>query len=169
MKHILLSILLLLLTGGVLHAQKHTQTTDSLAVDSLVADTLAMDTLSPEERFKGTFYNEEVGLNIHLNLEEESLTVPGMSFLGPVHGYMDGKIYGAWMLIKHEFQGNNKVILRFTNDMGADSQNVVLTAKRDGTFYYETINGNYVRRAVGRKLVKIVGEMPMKKKELSDD
>lgn len=158
MKHTFLTILLLLVTGLTLHAQDRVQKADTLAVD-----TLAADTLSPEQRFKGTFYNEEIGLNIHLDLEEETLIVPGMSFLGPVHGYMDGKIYGAWMLIKHEIQGN-KVLLRFTNDMGADSQNVLLTAKEDGTFYYETVNGNYVRRAVGRKLVKIAGEMPMKKK-----
>lgn len=168
MKHFLISIILLLLTGVAAQAQSTLPTTDSLNTGSLAIDSLATDTLSPEKRFKGTFYNEEIGLYIHLDLEEESLIVPGMSFLGPVHGYMDGKIYGAWMLIKHEFQGN-KVILRFTNDMGADSQNVVLTAKNDGTFFYETLDGNYVRRAVGRKLVKIVGEMPMKKKELSND
>ena len=86
MKHTFLTILLLLVTGLTLHAQDRVQKADTLAVD-----TLAADTLSPEQRFKGTFYNEEIGLNIHLDLEEETLIVPGMSFLGPVHGYMKFK------------------------------------------------------------------------------
>lgn len=164
MKQTLLT-LLLLLTGIGGYAQKTTPPPTTEIANTFVADTLATDTISPQALFTGTFYNEEIGLNIHLNLEEEDLIVPGMSFLGPVHGYMNGKIYGVWMLIKYELQGH-KVILRFTNDIGSDSQNVELTAQKDGTFYYRTLNGNHVRRVEGRKLVKIAGEMPMKRKDL---
>ncbi|RKV70480.1 MAG: hypothetical protein D8B56_08400, partial [Alloprevotella sp.] len=77
--------------------------------DFVVADSL----------FKGEFYNEEIGLKLHLDLYNESLEVPDMAFLGPVGGYMDGSIYGVWMLTSHKIKGKTAT-LRFTNDVGSD-------------------------------------------------
>lgn len=117
------------------------------------------DTLS------GIFYNEEIGLNLHLNLAKENLLVPNMEFLGSVRAYMDGRIYGVWMLISYEVK-DGKVLLRFTNDIGSDSQDVELSQTPDGHYFYRTLGGNNVRRVVGRKLVKIADSMPMKRKPL---
>ena len=74
---------------------------------------------------RASFYCEAEGIRIYLDMGKESLTVPGMSFLGPVHAYMAGRIYGVWMLTKSERKGGT-VILRFTNDIGSDSQTVEL-------------------------------------------
>lgn len=125
--------------------------------DFVVADSL----------FKGEFYNEEIGLKLHLDLYNEDLEVPDMPFLGPVGGYMDGSIYGVWMLTSHKIKGKTAT-LRFTNDVGSDSQTILLTDKGDGTFLYETQGGNVVRRVEGRRLVKIAGQMLMKKKTLKE-
>ena len=83
-----------------------------------------------------------------------------MSFLGPVHAYMAGRIYGVWMLTKSERKGGT-VILRFTNDIGSDSQTVELKPLPNGTYQYTALEGNNVRRVQGRKLVKVPDTMIM--------
>ena len=40
----------------------------------------------------GTFYNDEIGLRLHVDLGKERLIVPGMDFLGPVYAYMDASM-----------------------------------------------------------------------------
>lgn len=118
------------------------------------------DTLRP---FEGHFYCKETGVDIFLNLYEADLDVPGSEFLGKMHGYMCGEIYGTWMLIKHEVKGN-KALLRFTNDIGSDSQNIEFTQLYDSVYTYRATGGNEIRKAVGRKLVKVTGDMKFRRK-----
>ena len=113
----------------------------------------------------GTFYNDDIGLRLHVDLGKERLIVTGMAFLGPVFAYMDGRIYGSWMLVKKEVK-NGKAILRFTNEIGSDSQDVELTQTADGNYFYRTLGGNNVKKVVGRRLVKIADSMPMKRRAL---
>lgn len=113
--------------------------------------------------FKGHLYNADNRISLHLDLYDESLEAPGLSFLGKMHGYMCGNIYGTWMLVSHKIDGN-KARLRFSNDQGSDSQTIVLTATSDSTFTYEAIDGNNIRKAVGRKLVKIPAILDFKRK-----
>lgn len=113
----------------------------------------------------GTFYNDEIGLRLHVDLGKERLIVPGMDFLDPVYAYMDGRIYGKWMLVKKEVK-KGKAILRFTNEIGSDSQDIELTQTADGNYFYRTLGGNNVKKVVGRRLVKIDDSMPMKRRPL---
>lgn len=113
----------------------------------------------------GTFYNDEIGLRLHVDLGKERLIVPGMDLLGSVYAYMDGRIYGKWMLVKKEVK-KGKAILRFTNEIGSDSQDIELTQTADGNYFYRTLGGNNVKKVVGRRLVKIVDSMPMKRRPL---
>lgn len=108
--------------------------------------------------FEGHFYCKDTGVHIHLNLYEANLEAPGFSFLGKMNGYMIGGIYGTWMLISHQLKGK-KALLRFSNDIGSDSQDIEFTQITDSTYTYRAINGNAIRRAVGRKLVKVTGDM----------
>ena len=114
---------------------------------------------------RATFYCEEEGIRICLDMGKESLTVPGMPFLGKVHAYMNGKIYGIWMLTKQERKGDT-AILRFTNDIGSDSQTVELKPLLDGTYQYTALEGNNVRHVKGRKLIKVPDTMVMKRSRL---
>lgn len=114
--------------------------------------------------FNGEYYNAETGVHIYLDLDEETLEVPTMEFLGPMHGYMKGGIYGVWMLIKHEVK-NGKAVLRFSNDIGSDSQTIELTPLGKGTYRYQAVGENLVRKVVGRRLVKITDTMIMTKVE----
>ncbi len=122
------------------------------------------DGAAAKRPFAGHFYCEETSTHIFLNLYEESLTAPGFSFLGKMHGYMNGGIYGTWMLISHKIDGK-KATLRFSNDIGSDSQNIEFTQTSDSTFTYRAVGGNAIRRAVGRKLVKVTDTMQFKKLE----
>lgn len=153
----LLSLICFIAMSFTASAQSSSKTSTPVVTTSQVPIT---DTLT------GTFYNEEIGLNLHLDLGKERLIVPGMAFLGPVYAYMDGRIYGVWMLIKKEVK-NGKAILRFTNDIGSDSQDIELTKTADGNYFYRTIGGNNVKKVVGRRLVKIADSMPMKRKALA--
>lgn len=112
--------------------------------------------------FVGHFFCKETGTHIYLNLYEATLTAPGFSFLGKMNGYMNGDIYGTWMLISHKIKGK-KATLRFSNDIGADSQNIEFTQTSDSTYSYHAIDGNAIRKAVGRKLVKVVSDMTFRK------
>lgn len=101
---------------------------------------------------------------MYLDLYEESLTAPGFDFLGPMHGYMKDGIYGTWMITKCSCKGN-KATLRFSNDIGSDSQDIEFTQQKDGTYSYHAINGNVIKKAVGTRLVRFAADMIFTKKE----
>lgn len=116
-----------------------------------------------QQLFKGRFYNGENRINLYLDLYEETVEIPGYSFLGKTNGYMGGNIYGLWMLTSHKISGNTAT-LRFSNDLGADSQTIVLTMLPDSTFSYQAVDGNAIRKTAGRKLVKVPSEMVFKRR-----
>ncbi len=119
---------------------------------------MAQSTSQPPRPFEGHFHCKETGVNLYLNLYEETISVPGFSFLGKMNGYMNGNIYGTWMLVKHSIEGNT-AHLRLSNDIGSDTQDIDFTLNPDSTYTYDAIGGNAIRRAVGRKLVKTTGHM----------
>ena len=115
--------------------------------------------------FKGVFSNREHGVSFHIDLYEPTLEAPGLSFLGPLHGYMEGKgIYGTWMITRHSVKGKTATV-RMSNDTGSDAQSIVLKQLSDSTMSFRTVEGNNIRKAIGRKLVKIVPEMVLTKRK----
>ena len=102
-------------------------------------------------------------MDLYLNLYENTLTAPGFDFLGTMHGYMSGNIYGTWMLTRHEIKGKT-AHLRFSNDIGSDAQDIEFTQTSDSTYQYRATGGNAIRRAVGRKLVKVTDLMEFKRR-----
>lgn len=119
--------------------------------------------INSQRPFEGHFYCSETGVNLYLNLYEENIAIPNFSFLGKTHGYMNGNIYGTWMLVKHDIN-KNTATLRFTNDIGSDTQVVEFIQNADSTYSYQTLHGNAIKKAIGRKLVKITNRMTFKRK-----
>ena len=113
--------------------------------------------------FKGRFYNEENRIYLTIDLYEATLDAPGLSFLGKVNGFMNGNIYGIWLLTSHKIEGKTAT-LRFSNDQGSDAQTVRLTAQSDSVLIYKALDGNSIRRVEKRKLVKIPSEMTFRRK-----
>ncbi|MBR1594472.1 MAG: hypothetical protein IJ692_08080 [Alloprevotella sp.] len=115
-----------------------------------------------DEPFRGRFYSKESGITLCLDLYGDSLLVPHFEFLGPVGGYMVGdtneNLYGTWMLLSHKVDGN-KALLRMTNDIGSDAQDILFTQLTDSTFRYRAVGGNEVKKAIRHKLYKTEAEM----------
>jgi len=113
--------------------------------------------------FKGRFYNEENRIYLTLDLYEATLDAPGLSFLGKMNGFMNGNIYGIWLLTSCQVEGKTAT-LRLSDDQGSDAQTVRLTAQSDSILIYKAVGGNNIRKVEKRKLVKIPSEMTFRRK-----
>ncbi len=116
-----------------------------------------------QQPFKGRFFCDDTKITLTLDLYQESLEAPGLGFLGKVHGYMSGRgVYGTWLVNSFKINAQTAT-LRLSNDIGSDSQTVVLTLQGDSLMTYETREGNHIRKAQGRKLVKVADRMTFRR------
>ena len=104
--------------------------------------------------------DEDVRLKI--DLYEETIKVPGMEMFGPQNGYLGGNIYGVWTVTSFKIQDDKTATLKLSNDLGSETQKVTLTQQSDSIYVLHFDGTNVVKRAVGRKLVKIASEFKMK-------
>ena len=82
------------------------------------------------------------------------MEVPGYEFLGQTHGFFLGNIYGCWLLTTFSIE-KGKAVLRFSNDLGADTQNTEITLQNDSILLMKLTGNNHVRKVEKKKLVKI--------------
>ena len=109
-----------------------------------------------QQPVKCTLYDRENKINLYIDLYEESITVPGMEMFGPLHGYMNGNIYGIWMITSSKIENEKSATLRFSNDFGSETQQVKLTMENDSTYVFEQEDGAVLKKVVeNRKLAKI--------------
>ncbi len=108
-----------------------------------------------QQPFKHSLYDKENKISLHIDLYEESINVPGMEMFGPMKGYMHGDIYGIWMVTSAEIKDEKTAVIRLSNDLGSETQQVRLTVENDSTYRFEQENGNVIKKVVGKKLVKI--------------
>ena len=101
---------------------------------------------------------EKVTLTI--DLHEESIEVPGMEMFGPMNGYLGGNIYGVWAVTSFKIK-KDKATLRLSNDLGSETQEAELTQTSDSTYTLKLLGSTVVKRAEGRKLVKITSTLKM--------
>ncbi len=105
--------------------------------------------------FKGLFYDSDTKMQLHLDLDSETVKVPGLPFLGGTNGYMSGGIiYGTWFITDVK-KGKNSAVLRLTNDFGADTQVLNITQIKADTFNVELQQPIVIKKVVKNKLVKI--------------
>lgn len=117
----------------------------------------------PDSLYKGAFVNKDMRINLVIDLYGETIGIPGLDFLGKTHGYMNGNIYGIWMVTSCTMT-DGEATLSLSNDQGSDTQAIRLTPTEDGKIRYETIGGNEVKRVEGRKLVKIPSTLLFERK-----
>ncbi|MBO7067254.1 MAG: hypothetical protein J6W52_01030 [Bacteroidaceae bacterium] len=104
----------------------------------------------------------EEDIRLHIDLYEETIKVPGMEMFGPMNGYLGGNIYGVWTVTSFTIQDDKIAKLRLSNDLGSETQKATLTQQSDSIYILHFDGTNVVKRAVGRKLVKIPGELKMR-------
>ena len=129
-----------------------------------LAVALAIATASIGQRpWKVSLQQPEEGINLRLDLYEESIEVPGMEAFGPMNGYMDGNIYGVWYVVSFDIKDDSHANVTIANDLGSEDQKLTLTQTSDSTYQLKFLGYNAVKRAQGKKLVKIPSEFVMKK------
>lgn len=99
-----------------------------------------------------------------IDLYEESINVPGMEMFGPMHGYLNGNVYGIWTITSSKIINENTALIRLSNDQGSETQEVKLT-KNEDQYIFEQIDGVCIKKVVGRKLVKIPKKLIFKVSE----
>jgi len=99
---------------------------------------------------------------LKVDLQEESILVPGMEIFGPMHGYLGGNVYGVWTITSFKLK-KDKAILRMSNDLGSETQEAELTQFNDSTYMLKLVGTVLMKRAVGNKLHKIASTLRMVK------
>lgn len=113
--------------------------------------------------WKLSLTSPEEKINLHLDLYEESIEVPGLEAFGPMNGYLDGNIYGVWYVVGFDIKDDQHATLTIANDLGSEDQKLTLTQNPDSSYQLKFLGYNAVKRAQGKKLVKIPGELKMVK------
>ena len=81
-----------------------------------------------------------------------------------MHGYMTGRLYDAWFITDCKVEGN-KAAVKFSNDLGADEQDILFSFDKQGRLLYEVQGANNVRRVENRKWVKLPAKMVFENKD----
>ena len=118
-----------------------------------------------EQPWKLRLTSPEEKINLTLDLYEESIEVPGFEAFGPMNGYMDGNIYGVWYVVGFDIKDDQHATITIANDLGSEDQKLTLTQNADSTYQLKFLGYNAVKRAQGKKLVKIPSEFKMVRKE----
>lgn len=114
--------------------------------------------------WKFSMKTEKSKINLNIDLYDESIEVPGMDMFGPMNGYISGNIYGIWAVTSHEIINEKQAKLRLSNDLGSETQEVLLTLQGDSICKMELKGTVVVKRVEGKKLVKIDSVQEFKKK-----
>ena len=120
-------------------------------------------TVLGEQPWKLRLYQPEEKIDLRLDLYEESIEVPGMEAFGPMNGYLGGNIYGVWYVVGFDIKDDRHATVTIANDLGSEDQKLSLTQTSDSTYQLKFLGYNAVKRAQGKKLVKIPSELKMKK------
>ncbi len=118
--------------------------------------------LQAQGPWKLSLHCPEENVHLYLDLYEESINVPGMDMFGPMNGYLGGNIYGVWSVTSFKIQDDKVATLRLSNDLGSETQKATLTWQSDSLYVLRFDGQNVVKRAVGKKLVKIPSEFKMR-------
>ena len=103
----------------------------------------------------------EEKIDLRLDLYEESIEVPGLEAFGPMNGYLSGNIYGVWYVVGFDIKDDKHATITIANDLGSEDQKLTLAQTSDSTYQLKFLGYNAVKRAQGKKLVKIPGELKM--------
>ena len=118
-----------------------------------------------EQPWKLWLHCPEEKIDLRLDLYEESIEVPGLEDFGRMNGYMDGNIYGIWYVVGFDIKDDKHATVTIANDLGSEDQKLTLTQNADSTYQLKFLGYNAVKRAQGKKLVKIPSEFKMVRKE----
>ena len=129
-----------------------------------IAAFTALMTLSAaaQTEYKGTFNNMEYGLRMKMNLEKMDVPVPGMEDLDSCYGWIQGRLNGAWYLLKVKEKTEKKAVVRAVSERGADAQDLEIKLTPLG-LEMKLIGGTYIKGVDKNKYVKLPKPLVMEK------
>ena len=107
-----------------------------------------------QTEYKGTFYNMEYGLRMKMNLEKMDVPVPGMEDLDSCYGWIQGKLNGAWYLLKVKEKTEKKAVVRAVSERGADAQEMEIKMTDTG-LEMKLVGGKYMKGVEKNRYVKL--------------
>ena len=114
--------------------------------------------------WKGRFVNNELQIRLVIDLYEESVNVPGLDMFGPMNGYVGGRgLYNIWYITKFKIIDDQHATMRVSNDLGSEAQAIELTFVNDSTLTFAQVDGNVMKKVVGKKLKPIPTKIELKK------
>ena len=123
--------------------------------------------MTQESRFKANIYNKVYDVEIVMNLNEESITIPGQEVLGKVFGYLKKKTDArVWAIMSAEIsKDGKKAEVEMVNDYGSEDLNAELTYNDDGTYTLRQLSGSTIKIANNKKWVKLPKELTFEAKK----
>jgi len=128
----------------------------------IIAFLCSLSAIQAQGPWKFKLLCPEEDIRLHIDLYEETVNVPGMEMFGPQYGYLGGNIYGVWTVTSFKIKDDKVASLNLSNDLGSETQKASLTQQADSIYTLRFEGTNVIKRAVGRKLVKIPVELKMK-------
>lgn len=115
-----------------------------------------------QKPWKMKLYAQQEKINLNIDLYEESITVPTLEDFGPMNGYMNGNIYGVWMVTSFEIKNDKECKINLSNDLGSETQKASLTQTGDSIYTLNFEGYNAVKKVDGKKLAKIPSTIQFK-------
>ena len=89
-----------------------------------------------QQPWKFQLHCPEEKIDLHLDLYEESIEVPGLEAFGPMNGYLDGNIYGVWYVVGFDIKDDKHATITIANDLGSEDQKLTLTHRKNSVLWY---------------------------------
>lgn len=104
----------------------------------------------------GKYTGTELNIRLNIDLEAETVEVPGMEAFGPMNGYISGRdLYCTWYVSSIVSAAEDKAVVHFSNELGSETQAVELTMLADTLLQMKQIEGSVLKKVVGKKLQKL--------------
>lgn len=114
--------------------------------------------------YEGIFYNKEWNVSLTINLYDTVLVVPNYKFLGKMNGYYQGDIHECWFITNYKINEKNAIV-HFSNEMGSEDQEIMLTPQDSTHLIYEVVGNDAIRKVVHNKWVKLPLKMTFERKK----
>ena len=109
--------------------------------------------LACSAQIKGRFYNEDQKALFVINLERDTIDVPGLEGLETCYGVLSGNLNGRWIILKVKSQKESSAVVRVTCDRGNDAEDITLTLRGDELIMQQ--KDNYIKCVQGKKYAKL--------------
>lgn len=117
-----------------------------------------------DSTFCGKFCNDEYQIYIVLDIDSQSVEVPGQEFLGTMAGYLGAKRDSRlWFFTSAERDNMRKATVYITNDYGSEDLKATLTALPGGVVVLKQVSGSRIKIVVNHKWQKLPAEIEFRR------